>query len=142
MIAPSYNGLLARQLVRVVAYQYKFKWSKPPKLKYDDLIKDLSAMKFKKILVITGPGIYQDPTKKAYHRSGIESQFLVRPNQFPEEIFSNKYYAKNPLPFYRALKHYHEQKVALNQTHKLLSWLAEKKILLHNFTSNIDGLEK
>eukprot|EP00126_Sphaerothecum_destruens_P000133 Sdes_comp10163_c0_seq1m1777 len=100
--------------------------------------------KCRNILVLTGAGIstsagmpdFRSPQGGLY--SKLDSFELDR----PERIFDIQFFSDKPGPFYQVAKELFLGVYKPTLSHYFIKMLSEKKLLLRNFTQNIDCLER
>jgi len=110
----------------------------------DSLVELLQKKKFKNIIVMTGAGVstavgipdFRSPDTGIYSNLG---KFDL-PN--PEDMFDIDYFLYDPQPFYFLLKDLYPGKIKPSKTHFFIRLLADKGLLLRNYTQNIDTLER
>eukprot|EP01062_Namystynia_karyoxenos_P008407 TRINITY_DN1295_c0_g1_i3.p1 TRINITY_DN1295_c0_g1~~TRINITY_DN1295_c0_g1_i3.p1 ORF type:complete len:371 (+),score=131.86 TRINITY_DN1295_c0_g1_i3:131-1243(+) len=97
----------------------------------------------KKIIVMTGAGIstaagipdFRSPV------TGLYDNLQKYELPFPEAIFTLDYFRERPEPFFTLAKEMWPGKYRATKFHCFIKLLAEKGVLLRNYTQNIDGLE-
>ena len=97
----------------------------------------------KNIIVMTGAGISVSAGIPDFRTpgTGLYSQLEKYDLPYPEAIFSIDYFKKNPKPFYTLAKEIYPGNFCPTPTHYFIRLLAEKGLLLRNYTQNIDSLE-
>jgi len=98
----------------------------------------------KKIVILTGAGISVNAGIPDFRTpgTGLYSQLEKYKLPYPEAIFEMGYFEENPQPFYSLAKEMFSKKYVPTKTHYFIRLFQEKKILMRNYTQNIDGLEK
>lgn len=110
----------------------------------DAILDDIQSGAVERVLVMTGAGVsvaagipdFRTPGTGLY--SNLEAYDLP----YPEAIFEIDFFRDNPRPFYTLAKDLWPGLYAPTQTHRFIKTLAEKGLLLRNYTQNIDGLER
>ncbi|KAI9142925.1 DHS-like NAD/FAD-binding domain-containing protein [Paraphysoderma sedebokerense] len=100
--------------------------------------------KAKRIVVMTGAGIstaagipdFRSPGTGLYHN--LQKYNLKE----AEDIFDIEYFQENPYPFFVLAKELYPGNYKPTLTHYFIKLLAQKQLLLRNFTQNIDTLER
>ena len=108
--------------------------------------KGIKEGKFKNIIVMTGAGIsvaagipdFRSPKTGLYATMNLQKYNI---NQ-PEDIFTIGFFKQNPEPFCKLAKDLFPGNYKPTKAHYFIRLLAEKGILLRNFTQNIDTLER
>lgn len=104
----------------------------------------------KRVVVIVGAGIstsagipdFRSKDKGIYNSLDISELGL----DSPEELFDMDFFQENPEPFFKFAKHLYfplgQKAVQPSDTHKFLSLLDQRGMLLRVYSQNIDGLEE
>ncbi|TPX51576.1 hypothetical protein SeMB42_g01861 [Synchytrium endobioticum] len=97
-----------------------------------------------KWIVMTGAGISTGAGIPDFRTpgTGLYSNLQKYNLPFPEAIFQISYFLGNPEPFYLLAKEMWPGTFKPTLGHYLIRLLAEKNVLLRNFTQNIDTLER
>lgn len=100
--------------------------------------------KCKKIIVMTGAGISTAAGIPDFRSpgTGLYSQLEKFNLPYPESIFELRYFEEHPEPFFLLAKEMYPGNYKPTTTHHFINLLNNKKLLLRNFTQNIDGLER
>eukprot|EP00112_Aurelia_sp_Birch-Aquarium-sp1_P008051 Seg1882.3 transcript_id=Seg1882.3/GoldUCD/mRNA.D3Y31 product="NAD-dependent protein deacetylase sirtuin-2" protein_id=Seg1882.3/GoldUCD/D3Y31 len=107
------------------------------------IAKYMKSDKCKNIVVMTGAGIstsagipdFRSPGTGLYHN--LEKYNLPT----PQSIFELNYFKENPEPFFMLARELFPGNYKPTPSHYFLRLLAEKKMMIRNYTQNIDGLE-
>lgn len=99
--------------------------------------------KCKKIIVMTGAGISTSAGIPDFRSpgTGLYSQLEKYNLPHPQSIFELDYFKQNPEPFFLLARELWPGNYKPTISHFFLYLLEKKKLLLRNFTQNIDGLE-
>jgi len=115
----------------------------------EGIAKKILAGGCKKIVVLTGAGIsvnagipdFRNPKSGLYSANSMKEYGLPSPTA----AFDINFIRETPEPFFKLCKKIfmpvHEGKIQPTLTHKFISLLHSKGLLLRNYTQNIDGLE-
>ncbi|TPX32368.1 hypothetical protein SmJEL517_g04519 [Synchytrium microbalum] len=97
-----------------------------------------------KIIVMTGAGISTSAGIPDFRTpgTGLYSNLQKYDLPFPEAIFYIQYFLDKPEPFYMLAKEMWPGNFKPTLSHYFIRLLAEKDVLLRNFTQNIDTLER
>jgi len=100
--------------------------------------------KSKNIVVMSGAGISVSAGIPDFRTPGTGLYYnLQRFNlPTPTSIFDINYFVSNPTPFYTLAKDLYPGKYKPTVVHCFIRLLAERGLLLRNYTQNIDGLER
>ncbi|KAH3765547.1 NAD-dependent protein deacetylase sirtuin-2 [Pelomyxa schiedti] len=103
----------------------------------------IASGKCKKIIVMSGAGISVAAGIPDFRTpgSGLYSNLQKYNLPDPQAIFDIRYFRQNPAPFFALAKEMYPSKFKPTLTHHFIRLLCEKKVLLRNFTQNIDTLE-
>ncbi|PRP83497.1 hypothetical protein PROFUN_04371 [Planoprotostelium fungivorum] len=122
-------------------------------LNADPILKDLTPDgvasgilegKFKKIIVMTGAGISVAAGIPDFRTpgTGLYDNLQKYGLPHPTAVFEIEYFRKRPEPFYTLAKELYPGNYDATAVHYFIRLLAEKGLLLRNFTQNIDTLER
>lgn len=95
------------------------------------------------LIVLTGAGISVAAGIPDFRTpgTGLYSQLEKYNLPFPEAVFSLEFFKEDPKPFYKLASEMFGKKYLPTKVHYFIRLLAEKNILLRNYTQNIDNLE-
>eukprot|EP00829_Urostomides_striatus_P012476 TRINITY_DN3287_c0_g4_i3.p1 TRINITY_DN3287_c0_g4~~TRINITY_DN3287_c0_g4_i3.p1 ORF type:complete len:466 (+),score=149.25 TRINITY_DN3287_c0_g4_i3:48-1400(+) len=112
-------------------------------LTIEEVAEKIKSGECKKIVVLTGAGISVAAGIPDFRTpgTGLYSQLEKYNLPFPEAVFALEFFRENPLPFYKLSSEMFGKKYLPTKVHYFIRLLAEKKILLRNYTQNIDNLE-
>jgi len=113
----------------------------------DNLVDQIKQGKYTQIVVMVGAGISTScgiPDFRSAN-TGLYSQIAIKYPELtdPTDIFSLKFFQKDPKPFFRLVKELYPEpgRFKPSKTHEFLKQLQDKNILQRVYTQNIDGLE-
>ncbi|KAJ4461531.1 putative NAD-dependent protein deacetylase Sirt2 [Paratrimastix pyriformis] len=114
--------------------------SRPTELTFEDIARGLGTV-YKKIIVLTGAGVsvnsgipdFRSPTTGLYQQLPHAEELL----------FDFNYFRKDPVPFFTLLRAMYKNAPVFHPTpvHYFLRLLYDKKLLVRNYTQNVDSLE-
>eukprot|EP00475_Leptophrys_vorax_P004457 TRINITY_DN12669_c0_g2_i1.p1 TRINITY_DN12669_c0_g2~~TRINITY_DN12669_c0_g2_i1.p1 ORF type:complete len:364 (+),score=106.86 TRINITY_DN12669_c0_g2_i1:54-1094(+) len=109
-----------------------------------DIIEKLQKGEIKKIVVMTGAGISVSAGIPDFRTpgTGLYDNLQKYNLPYPEAVFDIQFFPSNPKPFFTLAKELWPGSFNPTPAHLFIKLLAEKKLLLRNFTQNIDGLER
>jgi len=98
----------------------------------------------KNIVVLSGAGISTNANIPDFRSpgTGLYSRLSKYNLPSPQSIFDIVYYRHNPNPFCHIAKEHYTKDYKPTLTHYFIRLLADRGMLLRNFTQNIDGLEE
>jgi len=98
----------------------------------------------KNIIVLSGAGISTNANIPDFRTpgTGLYSRLSKYNLPSPQSIFDIVYYRHNPNPFCHIAKDHYTKDYKPTLTHYFIRLLADRGLLLRNFTQNIDGLEE
>jgi len=98
----------------------------------------------KKIIVMSGAGISISAGISDFRTPGsaLYQQMLKYDLPYPEAIFDLTYFKYNPDPFFSLAKALYPGPFVPTPVHHFIRQLSVNKVLLRNYTQNIDGLER
>ena len=104
----------------------------------------IKTEKAKKVIVMTGAGISVSAGIPDFRTPGTGLYYNVQKYNLdrPEQVFDIDYFKENPKPFYEVAKGIYPGQFHPTKTHYFIKLLEQHKILLRNFTQNIDTLEQ
>ncbi len=113
------------------------------KLTLEELAQNLSKGVYKKIVVLTGAGISVNAGIPDFRTpgTGLYSQLEKYKLPFPEAVFTLDFFQDTPEPFFKLASEMFAKKFVPTKSHYFIRMLAEKGLLVRNFTQNIDNLE-
>nr|ACO14640.1 NAD-dependent deacetylase sirtuin-2 [Caligus clemensi] len=112
-------------------------------LSLEALISNLSNGSYKNIVVLCGAGISTNAGVPDFRSPSLGLYFKLRKYNlpYPEAVFEGQTFRENPLPFYSLVREIYPSRLEPTDTHRFLSLLHKKGVLLRVFTQNIDALE-
>eukprot|EP00435_Cladocopium_sp_Y103_P076273 s94_g86.t1 len=108
------------------------------------LIAELKAGKFSRIVVLVGAGISVAANLPDFRsRGGLYDQLRQSTNiTSPETIFTSFFLHENPMLFFEVVQKLQADHADPTLTHAFLKLLQDKHLLTRLYTQNIDGLER
>ncbi|KAI3643265.1 hypothetical protein MP228_012820 [Amoeboaphelidium protococcarum] len=134
-------------IVEILAHKledHQLASQKRSQLNIEDVCKSIRDGKIQNIIVMSGAGIstscgipdFRSPSTGLY--SNLEKFNLP----YPEAIFDMEFFLEEPEPFYALAKELYPGNFTPSLAHHFIKLLATKKLLLRNYTQNIDTLER
>lgn len=110
----------------------------------DALVGMIEAGKAKNIIVMAGAGISTAAGIPDFRTpgTGLYDNLQKFDLPYPEAIFTMDYFRQDPKPFYVLAKELYPGQFTPTLTHFFVKLLADKGLLLRNYTQNIDCLER
>ncbi|SAM00299.1 hypothetical protein [Absidia glauca] len=110
----------------------------------ESIVKYIKNNDVKKIIVMSGAGISTAAGIPDFRSkdTGLYDNLQKFDLPYAEAIFDIDYFEERPEPFYALAKELYPGKYFPTKTHYFIRLLDEKKMLLRNFTQNIDTLER
>jgi len=104
----------------------------------------IKSGKAKNIIVLTGAGISTNAGIPDFRspKTGLYSNLKKYNLPYPEAIFTLEYFKVNPEPFYHMARQFYPGYYKPTITHYFIKELQNRKLLLRNYTQNIDALER
>jgi len=104
----------------------------------------IKSGKFKNIIVLTGAGISVAAGIPDFRTpgTGLYDNLQKYGLPYPTAVFELEYFKTRPEPFYALAKELYPGNFNPTLVHYFIKLLHEKKVLLRNFTQNIDTLER
>jgi len=110
----------------------------------ENLARKIRNGEYRNIVVMSGAGIsvsagipdFRSPKTGLYHN--LQQYNLP----YPEAVFEISFFKENPQPFFQLAKALYPGTFSPTPTHLFIKLLAEKGLLLRNYTQNIDTLER
>ena len=110
----------------------------------EEVVAKLKGGLCKKVVVLTGAGISVAAGIPDFRTpgTGLYSQLEKYHLPFAEAVFTLDYFKENPEPFYKIAREMIGGAFLPTKAHYFIRLLAQKGILLRNYTQNIDDLER
>jgi NAD-dependent deacetylase sirtuin 2 len=115
-----------------------------PTFDLDGIVTYIQEQKISKIIVLTGAGISTSAGIPDFRTpgTGLYDNLQKYELPYPEAIFELDYFRVRPEPFFTLAKELFPGHYSPTPSHYFIKLLADKKLLLRNYTQNIDGLER
>ncbi|KAJ3115433.1 NAD-dependent protein deacetylase sirtuin-2 [Phlyctochytrium bullatum] len=115
-----------------------------PDSSIESFVKYLKTNECKKIVVMTGAGISTSAGIPDFRSpgTGLYDNLAKFDLPYPEAVFDIRYFRRRPEPFYTLAKELYPGLFKPTKCHYLIRLLADKNMLLRNYTQNIDTLER
>ncbi|KAI8851911.1 DHS-like NAD/FAD-binding domain-containing protein [Chytridium lagenaria] len=110
----------------------------------ESFVKYIKENDCKKIVIMTGAGISTSAGIPDFRSpgTGLYDNLAQYGLPFPEAVFSIKYFRMRPEPFYTLARELYPGSFKPTKCHYFIKLMAEKNMLLRNYTQNIDTLER